>query len=319
MELSRHSFLRGGWRSVSKGSIVLSYKGDALKHGVMDVNDLAPALLAMGDLLQRANRLLNGDATKVKVNVRAGFQIGSFEVVFDILQSLADQLRMLVGNGDRPYTAQEILQFLGFASSISGLTGLNLIETVRLIRGRRISNAVALPSDQVEISIEGDNNTTIIHKHVYNFICDEETMKRMGGVLDPLKNQGIDALEVKEVGREEPVSRVDKEEVVYFRPTKELDSEIEYVAKTLLKVVGLFFEGKSMWRFSDGDQTFAATITDQSFLKKLDNRLIAFAKGDTLLVEMKVKQRRVNGEIKVEREIFNVIEHNTWDQPPLLP
>lgn len=304
---------------MSKGSLVLSYKGEAVLHGVMDVNDLAPALLAMGDLLQRVNRLLNGGATRVKVNVRAGFQIGSFEVVLDILQSLADQVRMFIGAGDRPYSAQELLQLLGFASSVSGLTGLNLIEAVRLIRGRRITKVKALPHDQVEISIEGDNNTTTIHKHVYNFICDEETMKRLGDLLEPLKQQGIDALEVKEIGHEEPVSRIEKDEVSYFRPVSEADSEIEYVAKALLKVVGLFFEGKSMWRFHDGERTFAATITDQSFMRRLDNRQVAFAKGDTLLVEMRVRQRKVKGEIKIEREIFHVIEHNTWDQPPLLP
>jgi hypothetical protein len=59
----------------------------ALQSGTMDVRELAPALLAVADLCERANTLVNGDTTSIVVNVRADFRRGSFQVHFDLVQA----------------------------------------------------------------------------------------------------------------------------------------------------------------------------------------------------------------------------------------
>jgi hypothetical protein len=46
----------------------------------MDVRDLAPALMAIGDLFSVANELLNGTGAEVRVNVQSDFRRGSFEI-----------------------------------------------------------------------------------------------------------------------------------------------------------------------------------------------------------------------------------------------
>lgn len=47
---------------MSKIAFQLRYDGPALSEHGMDVGDLAPALLALGDLIKRANATVNGDA-----------------------------------------------------------------------------------------------------------------------------------------------------------------------------------------------------------------------------------------------------------------
>ena len=66
----------------------VSYDGDALTEGAMDVRDLAPALIALGQSFERANALLNGDKASVSLRIRAT-QPGSFEIVL-ILQQLLE-------------------------------------------------------------------------------------------------------------------------------------------------------------------------------------------------------------------------------------
>jgi hypothetical protein len=49
--------------SSSEFSVV--YDGEALAENLMDVRDLAPALLALGEAFEIANGVLNGDRTAV--------------------------------------------------------------------------------------------------------------------------------------------------------------------------------------------------------------------------------------------------------------
>jgi hypothetical protein len=52
---------------------------------------LAPALLGIGQLFDAANTVLNRDQTTAKISVTAT-GLGSFEISFDVLQSIASQI-----------------------------------------------------------------------------------------------------------------------------------------------------------------------------------------------------------------------------------
>ena len=62
------------------------YDGPALESNEMDVRDLAPALLAISDVLDEANKIVFGDKTQVQVNVKGSFKTGSFGIDFSIVQ-----------------------------------------------------------------------------------------------------------------------------------------------------------------------------------------------------------------------------------------
>ena len=50
------------------------YDGWALEHHLMDVRDLAPAMIAVNDLLSNANKALNGDKADLNLKVNASFK-----------------------------------------------------------------------------------------------------------------------------------------------------------------------------------------------------------------------------------------------------
>lgn len=43
------------------------YDGESLKNHSMEIRDLAPALLALGNLFDEVNRILNGDKAAIKL------------------------------------------------------------------------------------------------------------------------------------------------------------------------------------------------------------------------------------------------------------
>lgn len=57
----------------------LAYEGSALADNSIDVRDLAPSLLALGQLFTRANTLFNGESASVSLRV-AATRPGSFDV-----------------------------------------------------------------------------------------------------------------------------------------------------------------------------------------------------------------------------------------------
>ena len=118
---------------MSEARIQIVYDGDALKDGEMDVRQLAPALLPIGDLLESANKALNDDSATVSVRVRSDFKQGSFEIDFVVVQSLAEQAKLWLTGGLVAVSAVEISTLLCFLESASNVIGIILIQLIRCL------------------------------------------------------------------------------------------------------------------------------------------------------------------------------------------
>ncbi len=80
------------WGVADTASFQITYDGRALDNHEMDVRELAPALVAVADVLEEANALLNGGSTKISVNVRGSFKNGSFGIEFALYQDIIQQV-----------------------------------------------------------------------------------------------------------------------------------------------------------------------------------------------------------------------------------
>ena len=99
---------------MSDDRFTLAYDGEALKNGLMDVRELAPALLAAGELIQNSNRLLNGDRTQVSLQVKGDFRRGSFNIDLILNQNLIDHAKQFLQLHPQIKDAKELLDLLFF-------------------------------------------------------------------------------------------------------------------------------------------------------------------------------------------------------------
>jgi hypothetical protein len=68
-------------------SFRIKYDGSALSEHTIDVNDLAPALLSLADLIQEANHLASKDNSSISIKVKAT-ETGCFQVSIQAIKTV---------------------------------------------------------------------------------------------------------------------------------------------------------------------------------------------------------------------------------------
>jgi hypothetical protein len=91
----------------SRQSFQVAYDGDADMHS-MDVQELAPALLAFGRLVRETNAELNGKRAAVKVLVKSDFEHKCFNINLEVVQSILDMIAGFL-KSEEIKTARQIL------------------------------------------------------------------------------------------------------------------------------------------------------------------------------------------------------------------
>jgi hypothetical protein len=290
----------------------VAYDGPALATGTMDVRDLAPALLALGELCERSNKVLNGERANLTVHVRTGFKPGSFNIDLAVIQAFIDQAKaFLVGDGVT--AALNLAGIIGLASA----AGVSLLQLFRYLKGKPAVNATTLKDGSVRITFIDATmvvrQTIVVSGEVVKLYNDPAVRAAAKKVVAPLEREGIDVFQVKDEHGSvvDEITKADlpafSEEVAQRRVT---GSDLE----TVLQIVKPSFDERLKWVFSDGTTNFFADIEDDVFFAQVQNRQLRFGSGDLLRVVMHVESFiNESGQISNIRTIREVLEHV---QPP---
>lgn len=302
---------------VNRTVFEIAYEGPAVDSGIMDVKELAPALLALGNLVEDANKVIGNPEAQVKVVVRSSFERGSFQITLELIYKLSEQIKLLFDMYNSNNLAEKLLIALGF---ISG-GGISLIKLIKYIRGRTIRNATILENGNVRLELVGDNGKfeyIEVNDKVIKLYRDRSIRENLCQVLSPLKKEGITGFSVRKGC--EVIEKVTKDEVSYYEVPKESEEEhiITSTRKAFVSLIEVAFEEGLKWRLSDGENKFYATITDKDFLDQIDNGK-TFAKGDILEVELETTQVATSKGIKNEYRVLKVLKHLSSPKQISLP
>lgn len=289
---------------MSKKMLYIAYDGPALASHEMDVRELAPALLALSTIFEEANTLLNKDCAKITLNVKGSFKTGSFGFELSVAQDLLQSI-LNFGSKSEIQSASAIATLLGFSVT----SGVGLIQAIKWIRGRKIDK-VEIKDSIVTLYI--DDEHLEIEEKVLRLLKNEKIRKAMeDAIKKPLEHDGIDSFGFTD-RYEDKITIITKEESVYYTAPKAIPEDLgatEY--ETNLQIIGVTFQDKNKWRFSDGiSNTFYADMLDSDFLAKIDNHAILFGKGD--IIRARVRETKfidITGIMRADRAIVHVFEH----------
>ena len=147
----------------SDTQIQIAYEGRALASHSMDVEQLAPALLAVGQLFAEANHVLNEGRTKANIRVRSDFEHGCFLANLDIAISWAQQIAALV-SADGKMSAAEVARDSWNRNRRSQRQPDLVLEG----KGKKPVKSISERDERgnVRIEFKGDKNHVDVHYHV---------------------------------------------------------------------------------------------------------------------------------------------------------
>jgi hypothetical protein len=292
---------------MSRSEFIVTYDGPALKDSEMDVRDLSPALLAISNLVDRTNTLVNDNRATAKVVVRGSFRTGSFGIDLGVVQPLASTAKDL-------FTSDAVTA-AGSIASILGLTGVaanGLIKIIKKLRGRPIHRVVPKGDDKVELIVNDERIET--EQRVLEILRDPEARRALEqAVYEPLSQDGIDTFAVQE-NEHSPALVIEKADRHWFRAPPDPEAEVlsDDITDEPLQLVSVTFRDDNKWRVSDGVSTFYADMEDPEYLRLVDRGEVRFSSNDILYVQLR-RRRYLDGQgkMKVEATILRVIEHRS--------
>jgi len=216
----------------------LSYCGDATIDNTMDVRDLAPSLIALGELFDRANNVLNGKDFGVSLKIKAT-NAGSFELYLLLTQ---------IG-----YTATQILssQMITSAANLVGLVtgvpkiGESLFSTIKKLRGEKPTEI----RENEGIIFKATNVELHVSEEVVRLYKDDTVKELSRAVVSPLLRKGIDRMVVKDGQKElETVNKDDTQsfnisEIINTIPDN-IDGKESIFEGMRLKIISPTFDDK---------------------------------------------------------------------------
>jgi hypothetical protein len=315
---------------MSKVAFQLRYDGPALSEHGMDVGDLAPALLALGDLIKRANATVNGDAAKVNLIVQSDFEHKCFQVSLELVQSILSTIGTLLTDEHALKNAQTIAGWLGLV----GGSSLGLFKYLAHRKGKVVESVTPV-ADQttittsdsqgnVAVKFQGDDGTVIVNQNV--FILGEDPLVREYAtkVVSPLKRKGIDKLQFnpERADKGETITKADADAITIGRnelKEKEIESFEPQAITAHLQVTRPDFDSSAKsWRFRYGDKTISVDISETSIAD--DVRARGYVRiGDTWHVRMLVTEKRTPAGYRNEYKVTEVLDFEPALRQSLLP
>ncbi|MGY3618823.1 hypothetical protein [Bradyrhizobium sp. USDA 10063] len=273
----------------------VAYVGDIDSDHSMDVEALAPALLAFGKLIRAANAELNQNRATIKVLVDSEFEHKCFLINFETLQIVLDQVKSFL-NDEGVKHAGDVLQKIGV---LGGTIATGVFGYLKWRNGRKVESMQEVKDSPsaVVIKLEGTGHTLQIGKDVFRLAQNPEVLEAVEGTLAPIKDRKeARAIEFRKDNvplttyREEDINAIvaSCEDPGGAEPTEEEEEEEPRTVTAVLYTHGPVFDTKAAnWRFLYKRKPIYADIRATTIAKDAVKRGGSFM-NDRYKVKMEV-------------------------------
>ena len=304
-----------GEEDMSKAAFRIAFDGDALASHTMDVRDLAPALLGLGEIFVEANRILNGKSAKVSVNVTPKIEENCFDIGIEILQRW-EVIKDLLGHKDIA-AAKDLLDWIFLNKEIAAGVIAGLFILYKKLRGKRPVNVIRFNDENgnplYRYQFDGDEPDQIVDERVHRLYQSNKIRSQLGRLLRPVMSKlGVDEFRAYEPGKETQGTTITKREAksIDFTPLEVTEepppADTDEPFQATLRVYSPVYDTSApRWRFWYGKDHHYMDVSESNI------RDVVMQSGGALIDDQfRVTMQRTKraGEGGTEVEDFKVLE-----------
>ena len=285
---------------MSEYEATIRYDGPALIDHKMDVDDIAPALMALADLCKRANALANDNRASVRLFIDmdveqhcAQFKLQVVQTVFETVKSLLDDPRVA--------TAKTILEWLGLTSG----TSVGLFKLIKLLNGRKVDSiSMSVIDGQNVTQIQAGGDVYVVHPNVAKLMSDPTAVKKVKEVVRPATKAGYESVEFDD--GKTVVEKFTKQDAILMEAVPPIDSEVaietvlpESTIQAKVRIRKAVYVGTGKWSIQyDKARDVSFEDNAESWLADFQSNKVSAPPGSLLSVEMRVSEIKLdkNGE-----------------------
>ena len=279
-------------------SILLRYQGPAVDDGTMNVYDAAANMVAFSNFVVAATHKLYGDDVQVTAEITA-FKHASFgtDLLFQVVGAAAAALPLLP-------------DIVSVATTVK-----DSIELYRFLKGEEPTKVVHNDNHSVNVT-NNSGNVIVVNTPALHLTLDRKAGEAAAQFIgEALSKPGVNQIEIASDGK--ALVQATKYEAQFYHPIGGEDTLTESVVRMGLVIESLSFKDGNKWKMWNGAESLGYAMEDEDFIGRVNNGE-AFRKGDILICDVRVKQTKSNGALKLHRAITKVHDHKTGlEQQPL--
>ncbi|MCG9624617.1 hypothetical protein L1D34_07160 [Vibrio mediterranei] len=284
--------------ATKKNTFKLSYDMKETEGHTINAETLGMSILNTSRAISTANKILNGEASLIDVQVKA-HQEGSFMVEFVTLVA---------------ENAENILEILGFVAG-GTVVGNTVIGAMKQLKDQKITARVKDNGKSTGKLILENGETVEFTPEVASIITDETFRKEMTQVLyNPIHGKdGAKAIFKDEDDND--VATVEAANATAFKalPRNTLTEEDNETNQVTIHFSQVNFDGLSGWKVKLPDgEVVAARMKDKAFIDRINKGYAKFNKTDAALVKLsKTVKTKTDGSSRTSYTIEEIIRQIT--------
>lgn len=276
--------------------INIIYSGNGIINGEMDLESFASSVLNFGKAINVIKDYLGINKLDIKI---VATKEGSFEVDLVLVADIWGSFKNLL-NSDSASALLNLVAILGIGSG-------GVFKLFKFLKGQEPKN-IRQDGDNIYIT-NIDNTTMVFNEKITEIYQDSKFRECMENFAkSPLDSDSIDNITIK---HNNDFIEIDKSEKEFYKKvlwTKESDIKNRIYEQTF-SIVSLNFNKGNKWKLSDGRGSINVVIKDESFLNKIENNEVQFAKGDKLICEVELIEDVSGEKIISTYSILKIIDH----------
>lgn len=270
----------------------ISYDTDGTADHTIDAEKLGEAIMNMAKVLKNTNKIINGDTSELRLEVKAHSK-GSFVVEF---------VTYLSSNGINPMS---IIGFMGKAGAAATVIG-----ALKQIKSRKIK-LTETPNNGMTLLKFTDDTDLNLPSEIAEIVVNKTIRDGLDAIINaPLEGESNAKFVIKDEQGQE-ISNISVEEASDFKTIAQ--SIIEEVTEETSRIEVYFtkvnFESTTGWQIRlPDDSLVSVAMKDEAFIERVLKKDEKFSKTALFSVKLKtIKTHRHGKSPTYKRELLEVV------------